>query len=294
MNKRLELRHLHYFLAVAEVLHFGKAALRLRVAQPALSQQIRQLEEIMGVTLFTRTSRVVELTEAGRSFQSRARELVVRLSADIDDARRIARGESGRIDLAFVSSAAGMLSALIRRFALERPGITVTMHEGFTADVLSQLQRGTVDIGAVRDGEAREGLTLTPIFEEPYVAVLPATHPLAAARHVSAVQLVGTPLVLFPQAAGLYAYERNLQPFREAGVEPMVSFYGAQWSSIMQMVANDLGVTVAPASAASPLPAGAVAVPLVGTRATSTIQLAQRTDDRNGLVAAFKDMAVGV
>jgi len=293
MDARIELRHLRYFLAVAEELHFGRAAHRLHIAQPALSQQIRQLEGLMHVPLFTRTSRAVALTEAGRSFRPRASELLARLSSDLDEAQRVARGESGRIDLAFISSASGMLSAMLRCFIAQRPGVQVQLHEGFTAEVMERLARGTADLGIVRDAEAREGIALTTLLEEPFMAVLSTDHPLAAAASVTAAELALSPLVLFPYAAGSLAHARNLQPFQEAGLEPEIRFRGSQWRTICQLVAQGLGVTVAPASAVEPLPAGARAIPLGATEARSAIQIAHRVDDDNGLVRAFKALATG-
>lgn len=288
MNLHIELRHLRYFIAVAEELHFGRAAQRLHVAQPALSQQIRQLERLMDVTLFTRTSRSVELTEAGRSFQPRARELMARLSSDLDEALRVSRGESGRIDLAFISSAASVLGSVLSRFTRQRPGVLVQLYEGFTNTVLDRLERGAADVGIVRDAEERDGITLSSILEEPFVAVVPADHALAGRRTLTAAKLASSPLILFPQAAGSRAYARNLQPFREAGIDPHISLRGSEWNTILNLVANGLGVTIAPASAAAPLPKGAIVIPLRGTAARTTIQIAYRTNDNNPLVRAFQ------
>ncbi|MGW7657571.1 LysR family transcriptional regulator, partial [Streptomyces tendae] len=121
MDQRIELRHLRYFLAVAEELHFGRAAQRLNIAQPALSQQIRQLEKIVGVELFRRTSRSVRLTDAGATFQPRARDLLGRLAADLDEAGRVGRGEAGRLDVAFITSATAIVSERLREFSRRRP-----------------------------------------------------------------------------------------------------------------------------------------------------------------------------
>src|SRR5262245_47065115 len=121
MDQRVELRHLRYFLAVAEELHFGRAARRVHIAQPALSQQIRQLEKIVGVELFRRTSRSVLLTEAGATFRQRARDLLGRLAADLDEAGRVGRGEAGRLDVGFSASAAAIVGEYLREFSRLRP-----------------------------------------------------------------------------------------------------------------------------------------------------------------------------
>src|SRR5215467_9035255 len=123
MDRHVEFRHLRYFLAVAEELHFGRAAQRLHIAQPALSQQISQLEKIVGVELFQRTSRSVHLTDAGATFQQRARDLLARLAADVDEAGRVGRGEAGRLDVAFSASAVTIASEYICRFSRLRPDV---------------------------------------------------------------------------------------------------------------------------------------------------------------------------
>lgn len=291
MDPRIELRHLRYFLAVAEELHFGRAAARLHIAQPALSQQIRQLEGIVGSALFHRTSRLVELSAAGRTFQPRARDLLERLSADLDEARRVARGESGRLDIAFVSSAASTVSGVLSRMADERPDVAVRLHEGFTSTVIERLDDGVADIGIVRDADEHPGVALTTIFEERLAAVLPVGHELAARRRIRAAQLAPWPLVLFPPAAGTRAFATNMQPFREAGLDPDIALQGSEWNTILHLVASGLGVTVAPLSATRPMPAGAVAVPLIGTTARSRVQIARRTGDGNPLVEAFHSLA---
>lgn len=291
MDPRIELRHLRYFLAVAEELRFGRAAARLHIAQPALSQQIRQLEDLLGAPLLRRTSRVVELTAAGRAFQPRARDLLGRLSDDLDEARRVARGESGRLDIAFVSSASSTIGGLLRRVSDERPDVLVRLHEGFTSTVVDRIANGVADLGIVRDAEDHPGLSLTTLFEERFTAVLPAGHDLAARRRVHAAQLSAWPLVLFPPSAGAQAFTRTMQPFHEAGADPDIAFHASEWNTILHLVAHGLGVTIAPLSAATPLPAGAVAVPLAGTRARSRMQLAHRTGDDNPLVGAFAAIA---
>jgi len=290
MDSKIELRHLRYFVAVAEELHFGHAAQCVRIAQPALSQQIRQLETLMGVSLLTRTSRSVRLTAAGDAFLTRARELLGRLSADVAEASRVARGEAGRLDLAFISSAASTVSSALRAFTQDRPDVHVRLQEGFTGTTLDLLERAAADVGIVRDADERDGISLAPLLEEPFVAVLPTTHPLAGHDTVTAGQLASSPLILFPAQAGARAHSLNLQPFREASMAPDIAFEGSEWNTILHLVSAGLGVTIAPRSAATPLPDGAVSVTLTGTDARSTVQLATRTDDDRPLVRQFQSI----
>ncbi|MFB7510155.1 LysR family transcriptional regulator [Streptomyces broussonetiae] len=287
MDQRIELRHLRYFLAVAEELHFGRAAQRLHIAQPALSQQIRQLEKIVGVELFQRTSRSVRLTDAGASFQPRARDLLSRLAADLDEAGRVGRGESGRLDVAFITSATAIVSERLRAFSRHRPDVQVKLHDGFTVDVLTALERGTADVGIVRDAEERSGIALTPLATERLVAVVPAHHPAARGDRLGVTALAADPLILFPRSAGPHAFDLNTQPLREAGIDVQVAQECSNWHTIIMLVAAGLGITIAPHSVTTLLPPGARRLELDGSPHVSRILMATRQGDNRPLVQAF-------
>src|SRR5271170_6933950 len=189
MDTEIELRHLRYFVAVAEELHFSRAARRLHLAQPPLSQQIRKLEELLGYPLFDRTSRSVSLTAAGQIFLERAQRTLRNVQRDIDETRSIGRGEVGSLHVGFVGSA--MLTALpavFRQYRAAYPGVQFHLHESFTAKVIEGLQNGTLDAGLLRDGDPSDltgGLISTPIYSEPFVAVLPVRHPRAKQKSIS-------------------------------------------------------------------------------------------------------------
>jgi DNA-binding transcriptional LysR family regulator len=287
MDRRIELRHLRYFLALAEELHFGRASQRLHIAQPALSQQIRQLEKIVGAELFRRTSRSVRLTEAGRAFQPRAQNLVDRLAADLDEARRVGRGEAGRLDVAFITSATAIVSEHLRAFSRCRPEVQVKLHDGFTTDVLTALERGTADVGIVRDAEKRDDIDLSLLASERLVAVVPADHPAAERGRVEARELAGDPLILFPRSAGPQAFDTNTQPLRNVGVEVRVAQELSNWHTIITFVAAGLGVSIAPYSATTLLPEGARRLELDGPPTMSRIFMATRRGDDRPLLQAF-------
>ncbi|WP_424860263.1 LysR family transcriptional regulator [Streptomyces sp. MMS24-I29] len=287
MDQRIELRHLRYFLAVAEELHFGRAAHRLSIAQPALSQQIRQLEKMVGVELFRRTSRSVRLTDAGATFHPRARDLLGRLTADLDEAGRVGRGEAGRLDVAFITSAAAIISERLREFSRRRPDVQIKLHDGFTVDVLAALERGTADVGIVRDAEERDDIDLSLLTTERFVAVLPAEHPAARGSHVQATALATDPLVLFPRTAGAQAFDMNTQPLRDVGVDVRIAQECSNWHTIIMLVAAGLGVTIAPYSVTTLLPAGARRLELDGPPTLSRIFMATRRGDNRPLVQAF-------
>ncbi|MCX5521518.1 LysR substrate-binding domain-containing protein [Streptomyces bobili] len=287
MDQRIELRHLRYFLALAEELHFGHAAQRLHIAQPALSQQIRQLEKIVGVELFRRTSRSVHLTEAGAAFRPRARNLLDRLAADLDEAGRVGRGEAGRLDVAFITSATVIVSEVLREFSRRRPDVQVKLHDGFTTDVLAALERGTVDVGIVRDAEERDDIGLSLLASERFVAVVPSEHPAAGGGLVEARALAADPLILFPSSAGTHAFDMNTQPLRNAGIDVQVAQECSNWHTIMMFVAAGLGVSIAPYSVTTLLPAGARRVELDGPPTVSRIFMATRRGDDRPLLQAF-------
>lgn len=287
MDHRIELRHLRYFLALAEELHFGRAAQRLHIAQPALSQQIRQLEKIVGVELFRRTSRSVRLTEAGAAFQPRARNLLDRLASDLDEAGRVGRGEAGRLDVAFITSATAIVSEHLRAFSRHRPEVQVKLHDGFTTDVLAALERGTADVGIVRDPEERDGIDLALLTSERLVAVVPTAHPAAKGDQVDARALAADPLILFPRSAGSQAFDLTTQPLRNAGIDVQVAQEYSNWHTILMFVAAGLGVSIAPYSVTTLLPEGARRLELDGPPTVSRIFMATRRGDDRPLLQAF-------
>ncbi|MGW3180011.1 LysR family transcriptional regulator [Kitasatospora sp. NPDC001119] len=287
MDQRIELRHLRYFLALAEELHFGRAARLLHIAQPALSQQIRQLERIVGVELFRRTSRSVRLTDAGVTFRPRARDILGRLAADLDEAGRVGRGEAGRLDVAFITSATAIVSERLRAFSFRRPDVQVRLHDGFTVDVLTALERGTADIGIVRDAEERDDIDLALLATERFVAVVPADHPAARGERVQPAALAADPLILFPRSAGARAFDVNTRPIRDTGNEVRVAQECSNWHTIIMLVAAGLGVTIAPHGVTTLLPEGARSLELDGPSAVSRVFLATRRGDDRPLVRAF-------
>jgi DNA-binding transcriptional LysR family regulator len=188
---------------VAEELHFGRAAKRLHLSQPPLSQQIRNLENILGYPLFVRTSRSVKMTNAGEAFLERARRTLRNVQRDVDETRSIGQGEVGSLHIGFVGSA--MLTALPGVFKAYRQAfhrVHLHLHESFTARVAEGLENGTLDAGILRDGDASETLKVTTLFSEPYVAVLPVTHACARRKSISPGVLRDDPFVYYPRSAG--------------------------------------------------------------------------------------------
>src|ERR1700677_1380429 len=247
MDNDLEFRHLRYFVAVAEELHFGRAAERLHLSQPPLSQQIRRLEEILGYALFVRTSRSVRLTGAGEAFLERARRTIRSVQRDIDETRSVGLGEVGSLHIGFVGSAMlTTLPAALRAYREANPRVHLHLYESFTARVAEGLENGTLDAGILRDGDPTDMLTVTTLFSEPYVAVLPATHRCAGQKSVSPGMLRDEPFVYYPRTAGARAFEKPLTLFEEHGFRPQIVQEASNWLTILRLVEAGFGVSVAP------------------------------------------------
>jgi DNA-binding transcriptional LysR family regulator len=294
MDRDLELRHLRSFVAVAEELHFGRAAQRLHLSQPPLSQQIRKLEEILGYALFVRTSRSVTLTKAGEDFLERARRTLRNVERDIDETRSIGRGEVGSLNIGFVGS--GMLATLPEIFKAYRetyPRVRLYLHESFTSRVVEGLENGTLDAGILRDGDPTEGLNITTIFSEPYVAVLPATHPRAKQKSISPGTLRDEPFIYYPRSAGARAFEKPMTLFEEYGFRPHIAQEASHWLTILSLIGAGLGVSVAPACVARVASPEVVCLPLRGTKIVSTIELAWVIGDTRPIVKRFAQIAAG-
>ena len=292
MDRDIELRHLRYFVAVAEELHFGRAALRLNLAQPPLSQQIRKLEELLGYSLFTRTSRSVSLTHAGEALLQRARRTLRNVQRDIDETRSIAHGDVGSLHVGFVGSAMlTMLPGIFRSYREAYPRVKLHLHESFTALVIEGLENGTLDAGILRDGDPVEGLQVTTIFSEPFVAVLPATHPSAKQKSISIAVLRDEPFVYYPRSAGARAYEKALTLCEEHGFQPQIVQEASHWLSILRLIGAGLGVSIAPACVRRIASEEVVCLPLRGARAVSNIELAWLAGDARPIVERFRQIA---
>ncbi|APA96002.1 LysR family transcriptional regulator [Nocardia seriolae] len=285
MNPGVELRHLRYFLAVADELHFGRAAARLHIAQPALTQQIQRLETLLGTRLFDRTSRTVTLTPAGTVLRERAAALLGHAERDLAEVTRIGQGSQGTLHLGFVPSVLPLEPLRgVREFRARFPLVDVDLVEGFTSHLMERLATGTLDMAIVRDPDDQPGTVTVPLMTEPFMAIVPADHPLAERSSITGAELADNPLVFFPRAAGALAYEKNLSPLLESGRRPRVVQEATNWTIILYLVAAGLGVTIAPRSATFTAPASARILPLSGTDADTTIYLATRENEDRPLV----------
>jgi DNA-binding transcriptional LysR family regulator len=247
----VELRLWRQFIAVAEELHFGRAASRLHMTQPPLTQAIAGLERLLGVRLFDRTKRSVQLTAAGRAVLPEARELLARAQALPAHARAAAHGEIGRLRLAFVSTVGfGLLPQWVRAFRSIYPQIELELIES-TGDVqLESLARGDIDAGFVlhSPGFAPAGLHQLRIAREPLVLALPEQHELASARTPSLGRVLDQALVIFPRRILPSLHDAIFGMYHAAGRTPRVAQEAIQMQTIVNLVSAGLGLAWVPGS----------------------------------------------
>jgi len=289
----MELRQLRYFVAVAEELHFRRAAERLHISQPPLSQQIRALEDEIGFTLLRRTRRRVELTPAGAAFLRDARTLLGELSGAVATARRIDAGQSGRLRVNFVGSALlSIVPGTVERFRAARPGVEIELHERATIEQLRAVRAGLADVGLVRppiedDGELR----VQTVLRERTVAALPSGHELAALRRVPLRRLAAEPLVLFPRDQAPGFHDLLIDSLAAAGAAPRVIQYAPEMLTIIGLVAARAGVSLVPESVRRLALEGVSYRPVAGAPLSELVSVTRAADD-SVLARAFVSEAM--
>src|ERR1700759_3984860 len=218
----MELRRIQYFVAVAEETHFGRAAERLQMAQPPLSQQIKALEAEMGVTLFRRTTRKVELTAAGERFLSRARAILASVDEAVTEAAQVAAGRRGRIAIGFTGSATyDLLPSLVRVLRADLPGIELDIRgEMLTPDQVAALTDGTLDLGLLRPPGRSAAVEVHVLRRDPLIAVLPEHHPLAGRGRVQLADLRDDPFITYPSRNRSVVHEAVIDACQRAGFFP--------------------------------------------------------------------------
>lgn len=250
VNRLPELRHLRYFVAVAEELHFGRAAARLHIAQPGLSQQIQALERELGVALLDRTRRRAQLTPAGRSFLDESRRLLVQVERAVHLARRAGSGEIGRLAIGATESATHIvLPPVLREYRRRYPDVELVLHEMISEDQVEALRHGEIDVAFVRGPLVADDLEQLPLPEERLAVVIPRRHALARRASVPLKALAGEPFVLHPTPPSGWA-EFTLAACRRAGFEPRVVQTGTSSAVAVSFVAAELGVALLPSGLA--------------------------------------------
>ncbi|MES2152455.1 MAG: LysR substrate-binding domain-containing protein [Pseudomonadota bacterium] len=291
----MELRQLRYFIAVAEELHFTRAAERLHIGQPPLSHAIQMLEADLGAQLFERSKRWVRLTEAGKLFLADARRILALTGQAAETARRAQRGEAGELSIGFTFSTplTPLFATVINRYRQQFPAVSLTLHEMSTLRQLDALGQRTLDLGFIRPPETTipDSFALTALREDPLTAVLPTSLPLSQQAAIAVRELEHLPFVMYPQNAGTGIYPQIFRLCRAAGFVPRIGQEAGEASTIIGLVAAGCGVSLLPASFDRIRMDGVCYRPLVDAAATTTLLLARRANERAPLVDAFLALA---
>jgi DNA-binding transcriptional LysR family regulator len=284
----MELRHLRYFVAVAESLHFGQAAARLRIAQPSLSHQIRQLEAELQTSLMTRTKRRVELTEPGRLFLEQARDIIARADRAAVLARRSGRTHAPRlrIGVGYCMDHADV-SLLVGRFNARRPEVQVELHTVAVPVQVAALRDARLDVGFVRPPISEQTLNVEVLIREPLVAALPPGHRLASRARIPLGALADEPFILPPRDAVPLFHDAVLKACREAGFVPHAPHEADHLQMILGMVAAGAGVGLVPSAARKIRQHRVIYRPLHPACDALETAVAWRRDDASPIVAEF-------
>lgn len=259
----MEFRQLRYFVTVAQELHFGRAAERLDITQPALSKQIRVLETNIGIKLFSRTKRSVELTPAGKVFLTETKKLLKQGEKAIAKAQRTAKGETGKITIGFTATATyTVLPELIGRFRSKYPQVEVEMLELCTEAQVMALNRGEIDLGFLHPPIDSRGLEVYPLLSEEFVAVLPKQHSLSGKESLSLKDLAQESFLLHPREEGPFLYDEFFKLCRQHGFQPQIVKEVNSHQTRICLVAAGMGITFIPAGLQTSISSDLVCKPI--------------------------------
>jgi len=286
----MEIRHLRYFVTTAEELHFTRAAKRLGIAQPPLSQQIQQLEREVGTQLFHRLTRGVELTEAGRAFWQDAKAILDQIDRAKAAAQAVARGERGSVRIGFTSSASfnPFVPAVISAYRQKHPGVELLLGEHTTTVLLEQLREGRLDFAFLRPAMGEAGAMRTRLlFEEEMCVALPARHRLVDAPELPLVALAGESFIMYPRGNGRALYDTIIAGCRNAGFSPQIGQEAPQLASTVNLVAAGIGIAIVPASMRQLQTQGVTYRPIEGAPIKAALSLTYRDDPLSAAMTEF-------
>ena len=291
----LDLRQLRYFVAVAEELHFGRAAARLHMTQPPLSQTIQALEELLGAALFLRTRRSVELTPAGQALLPEARRLLAHAAEMPELVRAAAAGESGRLSLAFVSSADySVLPPFLRSYRAHYPQVQIVLQEATSDLQIEDLLHNRIDAGLLippLPEKARAELDYLKVLDEPLILAAPAgLDALRGAGPVWLKDLPRLPLIIFPRPISPALHDAILACFRAAGITPEIGQQAIQMQTIVSLVSAGMGLALVPQSVSNLMRPGVEYRTLRDPSPQVETGLAWRRDNRSPVLLGFLDL----
>ncbi|HVI88975.1 MAG TPA: LysR family transcriptional regulator [Dongiaceae bacterium] len=286
----MELRHLRYFIAVAEELHFTRAAERLGIQQPPLSLQIRQLEEELGTPLFRRLTRGVRLTESGIWLLDEARRILEHVERVKAGVQSRARGETGRVRVGFAGATYfhPLVPSAIGAFRQRYPGVVLLPEQSNTPHLIAGLRAGEIDVAFIRPPVTEsEGLAFDLLVEEPMLVVLPAAHARAGERSIPLAAIAEDTLILFPRQTGPGLYDAVIAACQQAGFSPEIGQEAPQITSTVHMVAAGFGVSIVPQSVQQIHAEGVAYLRIQGDAPCAQISLAYRRGDQSAAVQHF-------
>jgi len=289
----MELRHLRYFVAVAEELHFTRAAERLNMAQPPLSQQIRQLESELGVQLFQRTKRQVQLTAAGKNFLKNVYKILIDLDKTCDSAQRAQKGEIGNIVVGFTGTATyDILPKLLQPYRSEFPFVDISVLQLSTTDQIQSLLNGEINIGILCAPIKNSQLNFEVIHQEPFIIAMPRNHPLASKSGPIEVQEFSKELfIMIPRNSGQIYYDTIINICHNAGFSPNITQEVHELHTSISLVAAGMGVALVPDSIQNLRVRGITYRQLKNSVSTLKTALAWRNDETSPLVHTFIALA---
>jgi DNA-binding transcriptional LysR family regulator len=261
----MELKHLKYFIAVAEELHFGRAARRLNMSQPPLSNHIRKLEEELNTPLFIRTSRNVQLTDAGRMLLQDSQELFTRFDEMIERIVQLDMVASKRLNIGFIGPAINsFLSDAIRNFNEKHSDIILSMYQMSSYDQIKALRNDSIHIGFIRVYEFENfDIKCETIWTEQYVLALHVNHYLSSRKTLSLKDLVGEKIILYPRKMQPVLYDKIMESFKSSGVKPKIYYEVSTKNVALELVVSNLGITIVPHSTSKVSPPGVVYRPII-------------------------------
>ena len=288
-----ELSQLRCFVAVAEELHFGRAAARPNMTQPPLSRQIQILERVLDVVLLERSNRTVKLTPAGQSFLAEARRLLKLAESAALLAKRVANGKAGSINIGFTATSAySYVPRLVAACRRELPDVEVALKEMVSGDQLKRLDSGEIDIGLLRPPIPRRNLSAFRVMAEPLIAAVPAGHALARGESVALPDLAGEPFIMYAPYEARYFHDLLVELFSRAGLVPNYVQHRAQIHSMLAMVHSGVGVALVPETAVNLHFSGVALRPLdLPRHRPAELFFVSRDDNDNPLVPIVTALA---
>jgi DNA-binding transcriptional LysR family regulator len=288
----MELRHLRYFVAVAEELHFGRAARRVGIAQPPLSQQIKSLEAEIGVNLLVRTKRLVALTPAGEIFLSEARKCLAQAEHAVRSAERAARGEIGQLEVGFVNSAIyGKVPSIFRLMRSRYPEVSLILQDLTSQAQVEAMKAHRIDVGLIRPPlAAAESLSMRVIWREPLMVALPKGSRLTREKRIAMADLAEEAFIQIPRHVAPGFYDQFIRLCAGAGFSPTIVQEAQTTSTIVGLIAGGMGVSILPASLQGLRRSGVVYRPLRSPVPTSDMAVIWRPDDTSPTLRAILEI----